>query len=78
MEHMDMIHTVIYDTVNMLKISQTLLMPENVCDKLPELSIRNSMLDLVFTFFTVEMSICGSLNNATEDSNSNSRHQGSR
>lgn len=62
----------------MLKISQTPLMPENMYDKLPGLNTRNSTSDLVFTFYAVEMSICGSLNKTTEDSNSNSRHQGSR
>lgn len=44
--------TVLYDTLNILKISQMPPMPENVCDKLPGLSIRNSTSDLVFMFYS--------------------------
>lgn len=73
-----MIYTVIYNTVNTLRISQTPPMPENVCGKLPGLSIRNSTSDLVFMGHTVETSICGSLDNATKDGNGNPRHQGNR
>ena len=62
-------HTVIYDTANMLKVASMPLRPRNVCDMLPALTIQNSTLDLVFTFCTLEISICWSLNNTTEDSN---------